>query len=614
MKASLGKKLGLAFAILILIYGLLLGSSVYYFVKGYASENIMRDNRQTVRNVQDYYLKNLLTDMSKVVTYWSVYPELIHQGAAADSSETGYAQMHSEWKSYLTLNRDVSCIYFGSDADGGLSSVPERMTLPRNYDARHRTWYEGARSNPDRVFWSRPYMDVSSNGDMILTVSKVVKQGDTILGVVGMDIKLRLFSRMLTGVYANQSGYIVVLDSKGVVYAHPNEELLATDMAGEGWAQDALKNKEGQGSFSQSGHRYAYAFVTLPETGWKLVGIREIDLAALFDNLKAMTLVTAIMVAAVLMLAAILSARFILKPLQAIMETIRSVSRGEMDARSVRRDGAVSRDEIGEISEAFDRMLDRIHEMHAERDQNLKMLTEQNLEIRNQKQEIHTLYEISDSVNQELEESILRIQSGYLATVRSLANAIEADDHYTRGHCQRVNDYSLKLGRLSGFNSSEMKDLEFAGILHDIGKIGIPDGIINKPGRLTEEEFERVKQHPAIGAEILEGVTFLESCRMILLQHHERIDGKGYPVGLKGEAIHPAAKVLAIADSFDAMTSNRPYRSSALSVAEAIKELEKGRGTQFDPLLTDRFIHLIRNSEFREDSAETPSAIETSAV
>ena len=173
--------------------------------------------------------------------------------------------------------------------------------------------------------------------------------------------------------------------------------------------------------------------------------------------------------------------------------------------------------------------------------------------------------------------------------VASLANAIESKDKYTEGHNERVSRYAVELAKAAGLNDKEQEIVRMAGILHDIGKIGIPDNILNKQGPLTDEEFTIIKSHPKHGEKILKPLHSLNGVREVVLYHHERYNGEGYPVGLKGEQIPVYARIMAIADSYDAMTTKRPYRE-AYSKKEAIIELEAKAGQCWDPELIRIFI------------------------
>ncbi len=181
----------------------------------------------------------------------------------------------------------------------------------------------------------------------------------------------------------------------------------------------------------------------------------------------------------------------------------------------------------------------------------------------------------------------------YKSTIKALIAAIDAKDTYTRGHSQRVTEYALQGATLLSFSEEELEDLEYAGLLHDIGKIGIADSILTKPAPLTTEERNITCKHPLIAANMLNEIPFLEKARTLVLLHHERYDGKGYPDGLKGEAIPMGARLLAVADAFDTMITDRPYRT-APGVDYAISELRRFSGTQFCPVAVEAFITGLR--------------------
>lgn len=187
--------------------------------------------------------------------------------------------------------------------------------------------------------------------------------------------------------------------------------------------------------------------------------------------------------------------------------------------------------------------------------------------------------------------------------IETLASAIDAKDIYTKGHSSRVADYSAMLARKLGWDESRIEKLKYKAILHDVGKIGVPDRVLNKAGRLTDEEFEVIKSHTTIGAELLKGVSSLSNMYKVARNHHERYDGKGYPDGLKAQEIPEEARIVGVADAYDAMSSDRVYRK-ALPKAVIREELEKGRGTQFDPLMLDAFMELFDAGELEINNTD----------
>lgn len=179
----------------------------------------------------------------------------------------------------------------------------------------------------------------------------------------------------------------------------------------------------------------------------------------------------------------------------------------------------------------------------------------------------------------------------YLHTIQSLAAAIDAKDSYTHGHSRRVMKYAVAIAREMGLDETELHTLRHTALLHDIGKIGISESILQKPGKLTDEEFHFIQGHPVMGAHILESIEFLREVRMQMKHHHEKFDGKGYPDGLKGDQIPRGARIISVADTYDAMTSTRPYRKG-LAHEVALEEIKRCSGTQFDPAVVDAFVRV----------------------
>jgi len=200
--------------------------------------------------------------------------------------------------------------------------------------------------------------------------------------------------------------------------------------------------------------------------------------------------------------------------------------------------------------------------------------------------DLRTTYAAERRQAEELRRALHDLENSYTATVRALATAVEAKDAYTGGHLARVTEYGVRVCQVIGGGLATTPWLEQAFLLHDLGKIGVPDAVLNKPGPLTDEEWVLMREHPAIGLRILEGVPLTDVVRQVVYCHHERWDGGGYPEGLKAEDVPLAARVFATVDAFDAITTDRPYRP-AVSLDEALARLREAAGTQFAPDAVD---------------------------
>ena len=192
-----------------------------------------------------------------------------------------------------------------------------------------------------------------------------------------------------------------------------------------------------------------------------------------------------------------------------------------------------------------------------------------------------------------------RSRATFIRTLESLATALEARDEYTRGHSQRVCDLSVMIGMRLGLLTDALEELRIGTILHDIGKIGVPDHILNKPSRLTEDEFNTMRTHPVIGYEICRPLMLSEGVLLIIRNHHEKLDGSGYPDGLKGGELPLSLRVVCVADAFDAMSSRRPYRG-VMDMGHVMGEMSKGAGVQFDPVVVEALKELLTAGELDE--------------
>ncbi len=206
---------------------------------------------------------------------------------------------------------------------------------------------------------------------------------------------------------------------------------------------------------------------------------------------------------------------------------------------------------------------------------------------------IDQMYTIKE-INKELQDSQSQLEKAYLESIETLRYTVEAKDKYTRGHSERVSQYMVLIGKYLGLKEEELKILRIGGLFHDIGKIGIPDSVLLKEGKLTDEEYSEIKNHPAIGKHILRNASIFADIIPIVYHHHEKYDGHGYPEQLAGEDIPYYARIAAVADTFDAMTSRRSYRN-ALPLDIVRAEFVKCTGTQFDPEIAKVFLDILDN-------------------
>lgn len=387
---------------------------------------------------------------------------------------------------------------------------------------------------------------------------------------------------------------VTLFDYKGVSYKKSadgiNETVAPEHASAFDTAMSSLQTVEQRGKYE--GRSVIYQFIPYEIIGAN--GINERNVIEVIYNdhhFRSSLESSSTIIALLILLAALLAGSFgwhrakgITRPIETIMNGMQQVSAGQYDVSLPIN----SRDEFMVMGRQFEHMAQDIKVLLEERSRNERELEEKNEEISQQKEEITTLFE-------ELEGILQENQNSYFETVRALANAIEAKDKYTGGHCERVMEYSTAIGQAMGLNGQQLYDLRFGSILHDIGKIGIPEHILNNKGSFSEEEFTIMKQHPEIGDHLLKDLQFLANSRKIVYEHHERMDGRGYPLGIKGDQIGLLSKIVCVADSYDAMTSARPYRDAALTQEQAISELRRNSGSQFDPQVVDAFTGWLTN-------------------
>jgi len=303
-------------------------------------------------------------------------------------------------------------------------------------------------------------------------------------------------------------------------------------------------------------------YSTIPDLGWTVIAQRSLeeardDAGVKELNAQALTFVLVVICAAIIL--GYVFAVGISTPIRALAASTRAISRGEFHERAPVRGAA----EISELAETFNNMAGDIESYIAR----LKQAAEENREL-------------------------------FLGSIRMLAAAIDEKDPYTRGHSDRVAKYSLMIGQQLHLSPEELDRLRIAALLHDVGKIGVDDRVLKKPGALTAEEFEIMKQHPSKGANIMRPVAQLKEMLPGIELHHEHVNGKGYPYGLKGDEIPMMARIISVSDVLDAMTTNRPYQS-AKDIDEALEVIRKLAGTKFDVKVVEALEAIVQAGNLR---------------
>jgi putative nucleotidyltransferase with HDIG domain len=310
-------------------------------------------------------------------------------------------------------------------------------------------------------------------------------------------------------------------------------------------------------------------YSTLPEVNWAVIAQRSLDEAREDAGVKELNTQALTFVLVATLCALILGYFFavgISTPIRGLAESTRAISRGEYHQRASVRGAA----EISDLADTFNKMAGDIEE-NIER---LKEAAEENREL-------------------------------FLGSIRMLAAAIDEKDPYTRGHSGRVAKYSQLIGQELGFSPEDLDRMRIAALLHDVGKIGVDDRVLKKPGALTPEEFDLMKQHTIKGANIMRPVAQLKEMLPGIELHHEHLDGRGYPYGLKGPQIPIMARIIAVADTLDAMTTNRPYQS-AMEIAYAIGKIRALVGTKFDPEVVDALERTVNTGKLHLTAVEVP--------
>jgi HD-GYP domain-containing protein (c-di-GMP phosphodiesterase class II) len=367
---------------------------------------------------------------------------------------------------------------------------------------------------------------------------------------------------------------VFVVDHSGRVIAHPDTRRVVpgTDLRSSyivaqasGLPKDLRTTATVQRFVDIEGGRKAEligTYSTIPDLAWTVIAQRSLEEArddAGVKELNAQALTFVLVVTAAAVILGYLFAVGISTPIRALAASTRAISRGEFHERAPVRGAA----EISELAQTFNNMAGDIESYIAR----LKQAAEENREL-------------------------------FLGSIRMLAAAIDEKDPYTRGHSDRVAKYSVMIGQQLGLSPEDLDRVRISALLHDVGKIGVDDRVLKKPGALTAEEFQIMKQHPSKGANIMRPVAQLKDMLPGIELHHEHIDGKGYPYGLKAEEIPLMARIIAVSDTLDAMTTNRPYQS-AKEIDDALLVIRKLAGSKFDLKVVEALEAVVQTGKLR---------------
>jgi putative nucleotidyltransferase with HDIG domain len=473
--------------------------------------------------------------------------------------------------SVLTQRRDVTALTLFDAAQNripGLQAFAFKDVPPTEvaeHEARARALLEGITG----LRYSTPL----ARAGRPPTVTVALPVGDPRRGYLAAELSLSAVVATVEDQRVGSSGFAYLVDAQGRLVAGPRGRFAPGEDLAQRPAVASLLSTLAHtpdpelfrvGNFGQGDERVVGAYAWVDGPGWAVVSEQPLDAA--YTQVRSMQhriLVGFLAALAVALLLALLFSRGLTRPLKRFVASALDIAKGRFGSQVELK----SNNELGELARTFNHMSQQLLSY--------------------------------DRENKSLYQSL---EQGYLETILALANSIDSKDPYTRGHSQRVGDISAAIGRELGLLEPDVKLLRYAGILHDIGKIGIIDTILGKQEQLTASEMEVMREHPTIGASIVEPVTFLGAARAAVKSHHEKWNGAGYPEGLAGEAIPLVARIVGCADTWDACTTTRPYQR-AMSLPAALEVMERLRGVALDPAVVDALRRVLGR---RAAALETP--------
>jgi HD-GYP domain-containing protein (c-di-GMP phosphodiesterase class II) len=464
-----------------------------------------------------------------------------------------------------------------TDLHGRIVSSKSAEAIPQVLEPAYRTGFretaeslaDGHRMGAESVTHADPLLLSGNPPRAALVLSAPVFSGGRFLGVVSALVDLQSVWDVVVAGHGKEPHAFFAVDAKGRLFA--SKDLPGVDIGRDMSDSEIVKRfRDHRGGLTVTMpfdwsprpnapvERYLGSYGVSREDWGIFVQATESKIYQPVSTMIESTMEWGLLALGSALVAAAVFARILAHPINRLAEATRAFSRRDFSARVQVR----SITEVGELADTFNRMAADLEDY-----------------IRRLKQ--------AAAENNEL----------FLGTARALASAIDAKDPYTRGHSVRVNRYAVILARYHGLSESDITDIHVASLLHDVGKIGVDDAILKKPGKLTPEEFEVMKQHTVIGASIMAPIRQMKRLLPGLRSHHERWTGEGYPEGLKGTDIPLMARIIAVADSFDAMTTDRPYQN-AMSFEKALARLNELKGEGFDEQIVESFNRAYLAGEF----------------
>ncbi|NTX08143.1 HD domain-containing protein [Myxococcus sp. CA051A] len=489
-------------------------------------------------------------------------------GLPLEAQQTHLASVLSQRREVLALT------VFGPDGKRlpGLQAFSRHDVPPTalaSHEERGRALLEGGMEGPR-------YSDVVATGGGGPVVTLAFPVGEPVKGFITADLSLAGLRQMLEQERVGSTGFAYLSDHRGhLVVGGGGVAALGGDVSQRSPVAHLLRQLASTpdaelfhvGNFGEGRDAVVAAYTVLPETGWAIVSEQPVEHA--YRQVETMERRILLGLGAAILVALVMAALFsrnLTRPLKVFTDGALELARGKFGVEVK----IPQKNEVGELAQTFNYMS--------------KQLLAYDMENRG-------LYE--------------SLEKGYLETIVALANSIDSKDAYTRGHSQRVGDLSVEIGRELNLTERELRQLQYGGILHDIGKIGIVESILCKQTKLTDQEMAIMREHPAIGDAIIGPVSFLGAVRACVRHHHERWDGTGYPDKLRGDDIPLLARIVACADTFDACTSTRPYQK-AMPLEKAMEILDSLTGAQLDPQVVAALQRVVAKKGVRLEGHRLP--------